>query len=183
MLIAIGGISRAGKSSLSKILAQSLGKNGMIIHQDHYIKENIHWQLFTRPPWCYLAKLHKKFNMEHPEVIDFEKLYTDIAIAISKCDYVIAEGFAITFDKRIRKMIDAYVHITLSKETFLRRRTNDFKKANTWYAHHVWDVFNKHGNDYADLNHLVVDGEYVESGTVTEFVTGIRNFHECSQSV
>jgi uridine kinase len=85
-------------------------------------------------------------------------------------EIVIAEGFLITYDARIKSMLDKYIHITLSKNIFTQRRMKDFR-SNLWYANHVWKSFMKRGNNYSDLNHIVINGDReIDMQTVLRFV-------------
>lgn len=171
MIIGIGGVSRAGKTSLSNYLKKKLRKKTYEIHLDHYIKDSSHWDFFAKFPAFYLSVLYRKFDMEHPDTIDFERLYNDILLHRQENEVVIAEGFLITYDQRIRRLLDKYIHIELSKEVFLQRRMNDFKRNNEWYANHVWNSFVKYGNHYHDLNYLVLDGnQYIDKESVLKFV-------------
>lgn len=170
MIIGIGGISRSGKTSLSRFLKNELHKKTAEIHLDDYIKDSSHWDFFIRYPVFYLSKLHARFNMEHPNTIDFNRLYEDIVRCEEEYEVVIAEGFLITYDSRIKKLIDKYIHIALSKNIFTQRRTKDFK-TNLWYANHVWTNFMKHGTNYEDLNHIILNGDDgIDTQSVLRFI-------------
>jgi uridine kinase len=170
MIIGIGGVSRAGKTSLSRYLKDRLHKKAAEIHLDDYIKESSHWDFFSKHPYFYLCKIHKVFNMEHPNTYDFNQLYEDIVKCMEENEIVIAEGFLITYDARIKSMLDKYIHITLSKNIFTQRRMKDFR-SNLWYANHVWKSFMKRGNNYSDLNHIVINGDReIDMQTVLRFV-------------
>lgn len=157
MVIGIGGISRAGKTSLSRALNKTCN-NSIVLHLDDYIKETAHWDLFTRYPFFYLSKLHRTFNMEHPNTIDFTRLYKNIIDGTRQHEVVIVEGFLITHDTLIRNLLDKYIHIRLSKNIYMQRRMKDFN-SNKWYANHAWNSYIKYGNHYADLEHMIVDGD------------------------
>jgi uridine kinase len=171
MIIGIGGVSRAGKTTLSNFLKKKLRKKTYEIHLDHYIKESSHWDFFAKFPAFYLSMLYRKFDMEHPETIDFTRLYNDILLHSQENEIIIAEGFLITYDQRIRSLLDKYIHIHLTKEEFMKRRMNDFKRNNEWYANHVWNSFMKFGNNYHDLNHMVLNGnQQVDKEAVLRFL-------------
>lgn len=176
MIIGIGGVSRAGKTSLCRILKNELHKKTDEIHLDNYIKDSSHWDFFVTYPIFYLSKLHKSFDMEHPDTIDFDSLYEDIIQSREKNEIVIAEGFLITYDARIKNLIDRYIHIDISKKVFIQRRINDFMKGNLWYAHHVWNSFMKYGNNYADLKHIVINGDQeIDKQAVLSFINSNQN--------
>ena len=171
MIIGVGGVSRSGKSSLSRFLKKELHKKTGEIHLDNYIKDSSHWHFFTRYPVFYLSKIHKVFNMEHPNVIDFNRLYEDILQSSQQNEIVIAEGFLITYDARIKNLFDKYIHIALSKSVFIQRRTRDFK-SNLWYTNHVWNCFMKYGTDYSNLNHIVVNGDNeIDMQSILKFIS------------
>jgi uridine kinase len=170
MIIGIGGVSRSGKSVLSRFLKKQLGERTIEIHLDDYPKHPGHWDFFTRYPFFYLCEVHKSFDVEHPIAIDFNRLYNDILECNKDNKVVIVEGFLATYDPRIKKLFDKYIHITLSKNVFTQRRMKDFR-CNLWYANHVWKSFMKHGNNYTDLNHIVVNGdEEIDKQTVLRFI-------------
>lgn len=172
MIIGIGGVSRSGKTSLSRALKAQLRPTTIIVHLDDYIKESRHWDFFTKNPIFYLSKVHKKFDMEHPDTIDFDAFHRDIVRAAEEYDTVIAEGFLIVYDPRIKKLIDKYVHVEVSKSEFIKRRIKDFRHSNLWYAKHVWKSFVKYGNNYAGLKHMVVNGDVeIDVSAVLKFVT------------
>lgn len=176
MIIGIGGVSRAGKTSLCKILKNELHQKTSVIHLDNYIKASSHWDFFVTYPIFYLSKIHKTFDMEHPDTIDFDSLYQDIIQGCEKNEIVIAEGFLITYDARIKNLIDRYIHIDVSKKVFIQRRTKDFKKGNLWYARHVWNSFMKYGNNYADLKHIVINGDKeIDKQRVLSFINSNQN--------
>ena len=176
MIIGIGGVSRAGKTSLTRILKKELHKKTGEVHLDNYIKDSSHWDFFVTYPIFYLSKIHKTFDMEHPDTIDFDSLYGDIIRSSEKNEMVIAEGFLITYDARIKSLIDLYIHIDLSKKVFIQRRIKDFKKGNLWYANHVWNSFMKYGNSYGDLKHIVINGDRgIDVPTVLSFIASNQN--------
>jgi uridine kinase len=158
MVIGIGGVSRSGKSMLSKFLKKHSNKNTIEIHLDEYPKHPGQWDIFSKYPFFYLCKVHKLFDVEHPIAIDFNQMYYDILAARRENEVVIVEGFLATYDARIKNLFDKYIHITLSKDIFTQRRIQDFR-CNLWYANHVWKSFMKHGNNYSDLNHIVINGD------------------------
>lgn len=175
MIIGIGGVSRAGKTTLSSFLKKKLKKRTFEVHLDHYIKDSSHWDFFAKFPAFYLSKLYRKFDMEHPDTIDFNRLYKDIVHYSKEYEVVIAEGFLISYDPRIRNLINKYIHIHMSKEVFLQRRMNDFKRNNEWYANHVWNSFMKYGNNYHDLDYIVVNGDQkVNTDLVLNFLNSSK---------
>ena len=171
MIIGIGGISRAGKTSLCKILRKEFRYKTAEVHLDDYIKESSHWDFFMKFPVFYLCKLHKSFNMEHPDTIDFDRMYADIISTSLENDIIIAEGSYVNYDTRIRGVLDCYIHVSLSREVFTQRRMKDFKQTNRWYANHLWNSFMKYGTYYSDLKHMVIDGDTeIDTEAVLKFI-------------
>lgn len=159
MIIGIGGISRAGKTNLAKLLKNDFMDSTYIVHLDHYIKDSSHWNFFTRYPVFYLSKLYFRFDMEHPYTIDFDRMIQDILQYKMQYKNVIVEGFLVAHDQRVKKLLNKYIHVQISKNEFMKRRMNDYKKNNTWYAKHVWSSYMKFGNNYQDLNHIVLHAD------------------------
>jgi uridine kinase len=183
MIIGIGGVSRSGKSVLSGFLKKQFGSKCIELHLDNYAKDSSHYDFFTRYPVFYLSKIHKRFNMEHPNIIDFDRLYDDIFRSSQENEIVIAEGFLITYDARIKNLLDKYVHILVSKNTFVQRRLKDFKHSNVWYANHVWDSFMKYGTNYKDLDHIIIDGDNeIDIQTILKFIGIHQNSDPISSS-
>ena len=177
MIIGIGGVSRAGKTLLSQNLKTQLHKKVGEVHLDDYIRSSSHWDFFMRYPFFYLSIFHQSFDMEHPKTIDFDSLYNDIIKSSQENEVVIAEGFLITYDARIKSLIDRYIHIDISKNVFIQRRTHDSRNGSLWYAHHVWRSFMKYGsNNYADLKHIIVNGDKgIDTKAVLQFINSNQN--------
>lgn len=141
MIIAIGGVSRAGKSTLSELLKEQFGLIGQtvaIIEQDKYVyKEND------------LPKIKSKIDWESPLSIDFQKFKKAITSAAKKHDHVIAEGLLVFFDKTLNALFDKSIFIKIPKALFIERKKIDLRWGSTpepkWYIDHIWRSYKKYG--------------------------------------
>jgi uridine kinase len=147
MVIAIGGVSRAGKTSLAKKIAHLINKENLIIKLDDFTSiYNNKYRINDLADW------------ENPDCVDFTKLYEKIIIEQRNVPVLIIEGFLITHDLRIRNLINYYIHIELSYETFVKRRAADYREP-AWYIEHVWESHQKNGLNFRDLTSHIINGE------------------------
>ena len=72
-IIGIGGITRSGKSTITKILAEKY--RGFVIHQDDW------WKPKNERPW---NEKFLKSDMESPESVDWKKIHKDIVEKLEK---------------------------------------------------------------------------------------------------
>ena len=150
MVIAIGGVSRSGKTFLADTLYTHI-KNSVIIHQDEYIvAEN------------QLPVINDHINWEIPEAIDWAGFLNAINNAMASGKSVIAEGLMVFQLPEFNKLIQKAIFITLSRETFISRKRADLRwgKEPDWYISHIWDsylIFGQVPDSVEDV--LILDGE------------------------
>lgn len=155
MIIAIGGVSRAGKSTLSELLQEqfgSLGQSVAIVEQDKYVfKEKD------------LPKIKSKVDWESPKSIDYSKFRKAIIAASKKHDHVIAEGLLVFFDKSLNKLFDKNVFIEIPKYLFIERKKIDLRWGSTpepkWYIDHIWSSYKKYGKLNLPADFLKLSGK------------------------
>ncbi|MCE5295254.1 MAG: uridine kinase [Chlamydiales bacterium] len=135
-IIGIAGGTGSGKSTLAKRLQQTLGIKVALIEQDCYYKDLAHLPIQER----------EKTNFDHPNSIDFDRLYDDIlalksAKTINKpvysfkthCredgttptppgDVVIVEGILIFSDERVRNLFDLKIYVEAEDDVRILRR-------------------------------------------------------------
>lgn len=141
MIIGLGGISTAGKSKLSLWLqAYYSEKKICILCQDNFAQ-----------PTFRIPKINGHTDWEIPESIDFNKFYNKIVAAKKENDMVIAEGLFVFYEKRLLDIFNKKIYLTLSKATFLQRKSADLRWGNEpdWYKEHIW---NSHHNCSLLLN-------------------------------
>lgn len=154
MIIGIGGVSRAGKSTLAekmKVYFQKDKKTVQVFCQDDYVKPSISIPMVQGVP-----------DWERPSTIKWDTLTKEVEN--SPANVKIVEGLFAFYPASLRAMYDIKVFVTLDKELFLRRKTKDARwgEEPDWYAEHVWRSFLKYGQIKGDKS------EYLEvSGSQT----------------
>ena len=152
MIIGIGGVSNAGKTTLSDRLKKSLAPLRVkILSQDNFpkpveeipmIRDHVDWEI------------HESLEMSQyfKQMLEDEKQY----------DVVIAEGLFAFCDDRIVSHYDKKVFLTISKETFWDRKSKDLRwgKEPEWYMEHIWDSHFKCGTKHSkDSDTIILSGE------------------------
>ncbi len=152
MIIGIGGVSNAGKSTLAKKIRDLYSdKKVRILCQDDFVK-----------PHYELPKIHEHIDWEVPESIDFGFYKSQIKSAAKTCDIVIAEGLFAFWDKNISALYDKKIFVTISEKTFRERKNRDLRwgKEPQWYINHIWNNYLKYGKIEQGLeNYLYLSGE------------------------
>ncbi|REE00553.1 uridine kinase family protein [Marinoscillum furvescens] len=152
MIIGIGGVSRAGKSTLAARLADFFKRNGQttdIFCQDEYVKPKIS-----------IPKVQGVPDWERPSTIKWDKLTKDIEK--STADIKVVEGLFSFYPASLRKMYDLKVFLEISKETFQQRKNTDqrWEEEPDWYAEHVWRSYLKYGQTKGDKGeYMILSGE------------------------
>jgi uridine kinase len=166
MIIAIGGISNAGKSILAeRIAGYYKDKSTIILCQDNYAN-----------PTSEIPKIAGHTNWEIPESINFDRFYNKIIECAEKYYIVIAEGLFVYYEPRLIELFDKRIYITVDKETFLDRKRKDMRwgKEPEWYIEHIWeshfkfckkvqtrrDAFQVSGADPVDIDPVI---QYLET--------------------
>ncbi len=152
MVIGIGGVSNAGKTTLATRLKEKLSPLPVsVLCQDD----------FARPTFD-IPQINGHVDWEVPESIDLARYYRHILKKREKYDIVIAEGLFAFCDKHIYKHYDKKIFLTISKETFWRRKSKDLRwgKEPDWYLEYIWKSHFKCGMlKEVDKNTLFLSGE------------------------
>ncbi|UII28266.1 AAA family ATPase [Fulvivirga maritima] len=143
MIIGIGGLSRAGKTTLSKNLAEHLGvESTHLFHQDDYVKSESEVPL-----------INGRLDWDHPEAMDYEGLIQ--AIKNVDSGNVIVEGILVFFNSELKNMFDKKILMEVEKSTFLARKRvdNRWGPEPEWFIEHIWESYQQFGrpqdmNDY-----------------------------------
>ena len=152
MIIGIGGVSNAGKSTLAKAIKDMYPNDKVrILCQDDFVK-----------PHYELPKIHEHIDWETPETIDFDFYKSQIISSAKSSDIVIAEGLFAFWDKSVFDLYDKNIFVIISESTFRKRKNNDLRwgKEPEWYINHIWKSFLKYGKIPKELSDvLYVSGE------------------------
>lgn len=136
MIIGIGGISNAGKSTLAlRIKDYYSARKVRILCQDDYA--------FSMD--C-IPTIRNHVDWERPESIDFKYFEKVVTEEIRKNDIIIIEGIFAFNKDNLNKLIDKKIFLTLNNRSFLSRKCNDFRwgKEPDWYIEHIWNNHEKY---------------------------------------
>lgn len=164
MVIAIGGASRSGKSTLAEYLAKHL-PDTVRIAQDDYAKPIRELPLIgDNPDW------------EHPDGILFDKMYDDIVRQRKNHHYVIAEGFLIFAKPKLKSLFDFSIFVFVDQDTFYQRKKEDFRwgQITDEYIEHIWQSYLKFGQVDMSKVDVKVDGKNLKSPLINEITDKIR---------
>lgn len=158
-IIGIGGVSRAGKTSLAQHINDWFpDKRVKILHQDDFIN-----------PIPKIPLIKGQTDWEIPESLDFIAFRDEILYAKDKYDYVLAEGLMVYWNPEVCQLFDKKIFIEISKNTFLNRKTLDQRWENepNWYIEHIWQSHFKYGRVPEQMRDvLCMSGE-------NQFISGI----------
>jgi len=135
ILIAIGGVSRSGKSTLAMWLSGQL-EQSIVLHQDDYVL-----------PQDHLPKINGLPNWEVPQAINWDLWTAAIAKALTQFDHVIIEGILVFANTNINKLINQSFYLTIEKKDFIYRRLKEERWGDEpiWLLEYIWSAHLKHG--------------------------------------
>lgn len=150
MIIAIGGVSRAGKTTLTEKLKNDFyNKNVIVLCQDNFIQEVEN-----------IPKIKDRIDWEHPDSIDHVGFFNSIVKAEKEAEIVIVEGLMVYHDLGTKLLFNKKIFIEIDYDTFIRRKEKDSRWGiePSWYIQHIWDSFFKYGTVELDDSFLVLQG-------------------------
>jgi uridine kinase len=167
MIIGIGGVSRAGKTTLAYKIREWLSQNDMILlHQDNFIQ-----------PLDKMPHVNDHIDWEHPGSLDFDALLKSISENKGIHKYVVVEGLMAFWNPKILALMDKKIYIRISKESFFSRKTIDkrWEKEPQWYLEHIWNSHFVYGLlPHGEANVLQLDGESCCIDEMTKQFLGIN---------
>ncbi|MCK5775138.1 MAG: hypothetical protein KAH25_03125 [Bacteroidales bacterium] len=161
MIIGIGGVSRAGKTSLALQIQKWYGSVALL-HQDDFIK-----------PENEMPTIRAHIDWERPDAYDYDSLIKAVQLAQEKYDVVVVEGLMVLCHAGLTDIMDKTIYIKISKDAFLSRKTLDKRWGDEpdWYIEHIW---NSHFLFCEDINHdkdvLVIDGELFSEEHIKKYI-------------
>lgn len=150
MIVAIAGVSQAGKSTLAGMLRTALGAHQTtLLCQDDFIR-NVDL----------IPKINDHIDWEHPESLDHEKFREAIVAESQRNKFVIVEGLMVLWDEPTRKLFDRCIFIEIDKLTFFKRKAADERWGiePDWYVEHIWESYLRFGQKPANQECIVVNG-------------------------
>ena len=163
--IGIGGVSRAGKTTLSnyisslypnkKTLVLSMDKD--FVHEEHKI-----------------PKIKDRTDWEIPASVDYIKLRKKIEESLDQYDLIITEGILIFYSEEVNQLFDKRIFIDIPKSLFYQRRHSESRwgEEPKWYIDYVWDSYQKYGKlkeSYTETLYLSGDDQF-SALTVDEYL-------------
>ncbi len=153
MIIAIGGASRSGKTTLAKAMAQALKKLKKTV-------EVIHLSDYTKPVAA-MSLIDGAPDWERPNTFKWDVVVSKIEK--SKADFTIVEGLFPFYPASMRTVYDQKIFIDIEKDTYEKRTSDDprWKDAPASYENHVWKGYQKYGKIKGDdKEYIFLDGRY-----------------------
>jgi nicotinamide/nicotinate riboside kinase len=152
MIIGIGGVSRSGKSLLSRQISQWFsGVSFRIFDQDDYVF-----------PVDRIPRISGETDWECPESIDFDRYYRAVIGTSEEGVHVIAEGLMVFHDLRLVRMMDKKIFVRIPYDLFVERKRPDRRWGPfpEWYIDHIWKSFLRYGQPPEnDSGVLTVEGD------------------------
>lgn len=163
MIIAIGGVSTAGKTTLASRLREHFqDRNVSLLCQDDFVF-----------PVEQIPRIKNRVDWEHPDSIDHQKLLQAILAEHKQNDIVIVEGLMVFWHEESRKHFDKCIYIEISRSLFLERKSVDTRWGYEpkWYVEHIWKSFRKYGIPEHQTKMLKLDGsKNIELNQVIKFI-------------
>lgn len=163
MVIGIGGISNAGKSTLATRIKNIYGNRKVVILcQDDYVF-----------PKDQIPKINDHIDWECPESIDFKRYLSVVQNAILQNELVIVEGIFAFYDKAVVELMEKKIFLTLDQKFFFMRKNNDLRwgKEPDWYVEHIWNSHLKYCNGSIPKDALVLRaGKEIDLGIITTYL-------------
>lgn len=152
-IVGIGGVSRAGKSTLATLLSERIKADHLsvrILHQDEYV-------MATED----IPMIKDKRNWELPGTIDWDRLEQAIEDSRS-LDYLFVEGLFAFNNKRINDLYSYKILVEISKSKFVHRKKEDLrwgaKPEPDWYIEHIWTSYLTYGRPTLSPDYITVNG-------------------------
>jgi uridine kinase len=143
LVFGLGGISRAGKSTLRKALTEKI-KPDAIFHIDDYLLGPI--KKFDSTINDYIE------DWEDPCAYDLERFFQELKSKKEELEkdlsqnsfYILAEGFLLYFRKDIADLIDLKMNFEIEKEVCRKRRKNTKHYVSDYYFdEYIWKCYHE----------------------------------------
>jgi uridine kinase len=161
IVIGIGGVSRSGKSSLSKQIREWYSQNTVeILSMDEYVF-----------PESHIPKVRDETDWEVPDSVDYEKLASAISHSREKTDLLIVEGILIFNDLKVSALFDKKIFIDIDYETFITRKKADTRwNEPGWYIEHIWTSYLVYGKMNTEDAFLVSGNAEFPRDKIMDFI-------------
>lgn len=138
MIIGIGGVSNAGKSSLANLLKRELEKEfkvKILCQDDFIIAEHK------------IPKINGFTDWECPTSINHKMFLQAVLRESHNNDIVISEGLFAFYNNELSNLYEKKLFLYIDKDIFIQRKLRDKRwgESPEWYINHIWDSYNKSG--------------------------------------
>lgn len=147
-VVAIGGVSRAGKTSAALALVNALANFPVrVFHLDDFVF-----------PENQIPKILDHTDWEIPESTDFDKLYREVSLSAALPGITVVEGLFPFFDPRLVNLYHKAVYLSISFREFYLRKCYDKRwgAEPPWYMRYIWISHFKHGLPPAKLENKIL---------------------------
>ena len=129
LIIGIGGCSRAGKTTLARLLSSELIFPTAIIGLDECVL----------PPEG-IPFIRDHINWEIPASIDFEMFRNKLSDASARADIIIIEGLFVFNVKEIFDLLHVGIYLSIPRRRFIAEKKTDLRWGvePLWYIHYIW---------------------------------------------
>ena len=152
LLIGIGGVSRAGKTTLSNYITSLYPKKkSLIISMDDYVIDPDK-----------IPRIKDRIDWETPASVDYDRIKNKIEESVDVYDLIITEGILIFYSEAVNKVFDKRIFLDIPKSLFYIRRHSDTRwgEAPKWYIDYVWESYLKYGRlDESFSDTLYISGK------------------------
>ena len=148
--IGIGGVSRAGKTTLSKYISSLYPKKStLVISMDEFVLAQDK-----------IPRIKDRIDWETPASVDYPKIKETIEANLDKYDIIITEGILIFYSEEVNKLFDKRIFIDIPKSLFYIRRHSDQRwgEEPKWYIDYVWQSYHKYGKLKESFNDTLYIG-------------------------
>ena len=149
MIIGIGGISNAGKSSLANLIKLQFENDFKvkILCQDDFIN-----------PQEEIAKINGITDWEYPDSINHKMYLQAVKRESLNNDIVISEGLFAFYDDELSDLYDKKIFLYVDKGVFKNRKSKDLRwgEIPDWYMEHIWGSYEKFGKakDFSEIKKI-----------------------------
>jgi len=161
LVVGIGGVSRAGKTTLAKMISEWFSSyKSITFPMDKYVKNEEE-----------IPKIKNLTDWEIPESVDYPNLISIIKKKRSSVDLVIVEGILIYNYPGLWELMDVKLFIDIPEKEFYSRRLRDKRWMEPdWFLDHVWNSFVIHGTIHQE-NCIHINGtEIFEKDKIEKFI-------------
>jgi uridine kinase len=168
MIIGIGGVSRAGKTTLANQITNWLSfKHIMVLRQDLFVLNTSDFPAIQNVP-----------DWELPQSVNLPVLLKAVHNAMKYNELVIVEGiFAFCFEE-INKLYNGGIFIEIDEAVFRNRKVLDKRwgPEPEWYLDHIWRSYLKYGQVPQEIDRvLYVSGnEPFNQANITHFIQQLK---------